>query len=138
MANLIENAQQLAGATRAAATALGLEVFAAGNPGSAVTAIRAPRGMDSGVIVKAFRTQFGSIITNGQGSMKGQIFRVAHLGYFDYTDLFGLIAGLELILHKNNIPVEFGRGVAALQHYYVEATAPKTRNSAEVLEPVTA
>ena len=25
--------------------------------------------------------------------MKGQIFRIAHLGYFDFTDLFGVIAG---------------------------------------------
>jgi len=138
MANLIDNAQQLAGATRAAANALGLEVFAAHNPGSAVTAIRAPHGMDSGVIVKAFRTQFGSILTNGQGSMKGQIFRVAHLGYFDYTDLFGLIAGLELILHNNNIPVKYGTGVAALQEYYVAATERKNGKPAEVLEPVTA
>ena len=136
MANLIENAQQLAGATRRAANALALEVFAADNPGSAVTAIRAPRGMDSGVIVKAFRTQFGSILTNGQGSMKGQIFRVAHLGYLDYTDLFGLIAGLELILHNHDIPVKFGSGVAALQQYYVESMARKPAKPIEVLEPV--
>ena len=137
MANLIENAQQLAGATRNAAVTLGLELFAPRHPGSAVTAIRAPHGMDSGVIVKAFRTQFGSILTNGQGTMKGQIFRVAHLGYFDYTDLFGLIAGLELILHANNFPVKFGSGVAALQEFYVEAQARKAK-PAEVLEPAIA
>ena len=119
--NLVENAQQLACATRRAVSALGLELFAAEHPGSAVTAVRAPKGMDSGVIVKGFRTQFGSIITNGQGSMKGQIFRIAHLGYFDFTDLFGLIAGLELILHANKIPVKFGTGVAALQEFYAAA-----------------
>ena len=44
--------------------------------------------MDSGVIVKEFRSRFGAIIANGQGSMKGQIFRIAHLGYFDFADLF--------------------------------------------------
>lgn len=123
--NLIENAQQLASATRRAVTALDLELFAPEHPGSAVTAVRAPKGMDSGVIVKAFRTQFGSIITNGQGSMKGQIFRVAHLGYFDFTDLFGLIAGLELILHMNDIPVKFGTGVAAVQDFYAAALESK-------------
>jgi aspartate aminotransferase-like enzyme len=127
MANLIENAQQLAGACRAAAQALGLELFAPEHPGGAVTAILAPKGMDSGVIVKGFRTQFGSIITNGQGSMKGRIFRIAHLGYFDYTDLFGLAAGLELILHENNIPVQFGTGVAAVQRFYASARAAKSR-----------
>ncbi len=134
MKNLIENAQQLATACRHAASALGLELFAPEHPGSAVTAIRAPKGMDSGTIVKAFRTQFGSIITNGQGTMKGQIFRVAHLGYFDFTDLFGLIAGLELILHENGVPVKLGSGVAAIQEFYLEARSRKTRE----LEPVLA
>ena len=85
-------------ATRAAAKALGLELFSPGSPGASVTAIRRPKGMDSGVIVKEFRSRFGSIIANGQGSMKGQIFRIAHLGYFDFADLFAMVAELELIL----------------------------------------
>src|SRR5690349_11751885 len=48
MANLIENAQLLARATRAAVEELGLELFAASLPGSSVTAVKAPRGLDSG------------------------------------------------------------------------------------------
>jgi len=123
MAKLIENAQQLARATRAAVEELGLQLFAPGSPGSAVTAVRAPRGMDSGTIVKEFRNRFGTIITNGQGSMKGQIFRIAHLGYFDFVDLFGLIAGLEIILQANGYRVEFGKGVAAVESVYAEVTA---------------
>src|SRR5579885_3782730 len=42
MAKLIENAQLLARATRAAAEALDLELFSAASPGAAVTAITAP------------------------------------------------------------------------------------------------
>ena len=57
--------------------------------------------MDSGVIIKEFRGRFGSVVANGQGSMKGQIFRIAHLGYFDFPELFALIAELELILTAN-------------------------------------
>ena len=121
MANLIENAQLLAQATRAAVAKLGLELFAAGAPGSSVTAIKAPAGMDSGVIVKEFRTRFGSIIANGQGSMKGQIFRIAHLGYFDFADLFAVIAELEIILKANGHPVQYGTGVAAAQEVYARA-----------------
>src|SRR5579863_8093719 len=79
MDKLIENAQQLARATRLACTALGLELFAPDQPSSAVTAVKAPAGLDSGVIVKQFRQRFGSIIANGQGEMKGRIFRIAHL-----------------------------------------------------------
>ena len=120
MANLIENAQLLAAATRAAARELGLELFAPNSPGSSVTAVKAPAGMDSGVIVKEFRNRFGAIIANGQGTMKGQIFRIAHLGYFDFADLFAVVAGLELILHANGHPVEFGKGVAAVQRVYAQ------------------
>lgn len=125
MDKLVENAQLLAHATREAAKALGLELFAPGSPSSAITAIRAPKGMDSGVIVKEFRTRFGSIIANGQGTMKGQIFRIAHLGYFDFADLFAVIAELELILAANGVPVEFGKGVAAVQRVYAEVALPK-------------
>lgn len=124
-ANLIGNAQLLAKATRAAADALGLKLFSANNPGSSVTAVCAPEGMDSSVIVKEFRNRFGAIIANGQGTMKGQIFRIAHLGYFDFADLFAMVAALEIILAANGYPVEFGKGVAAVQNVYAEAALPK-------------
>jgi len=125
MDKLIANAQQLAAATRSAASALGLELFAPASPCAAVTAIQPPKGMDSGVIVKEYRNRFGSIIANGQGSMKGQIFRIAHLGYFDFADLFAVIAELEIILAANGIPVKFGTGVAAVQNAYAEAALAK-------------
>jgi aspartate aminotransferase-like enzyme len=125
MPKLVENAQLLAKATRAAAKALGLELFAPGSPGSSVTAIRAPKGMDSGVIVKGFRNRFGAIIANGQGTMQGQIFRIAHLGYFDFADLFAVVAALEILLVSNGIPVRFGTGVAAVQEVYAEVALEK-------------
>jgi len=120
--NLIANAQLLARATRAAVAALDLDLFAPDSPAASLTAVRAPRGVDSGVIVKEFRNRFGAIIANGQGSMKGQIFRIAHLGYFDFADLFAVIAGLEIILQEAGHPVELGAGVRAVQQVYVEAT----------------
>jgi len=125
MAKLVDNAQQLAYATRMACGALGLELFAAESPGSSVTSIKAPQGMDSGIIVKEFKSRFGSIIANGQGSMKGQIFRIAHLGYFDFPDLFAMVAELELILYANGVPVELGKGVAAVQRVYAERAIAK-------------
>jgi aspartate aminotransferase-like enzyme len=124
MDNLIGNAQLLARATREAMKALGLELFSS-YPGSSVTSVRPPAGMDSGVIIKEFRTRFNAIITNGQGSMKGQIFRLAHLGYFDFHDLFAVVAELELILAAHGHPVRFGSGVAAVQEVYAEAAMLK-------------
>jgi aspartate aminotransferase-like enzyme len=129
MAKLIENAQLLAQATRTAVVRIGLELFAPDSPAASATAVKAPAGMDSGLIVKEFRNRFGAIIANGQGSMKGQIFRIAHLGYFDFADLFAVIAGLEIILNANGFPVNYGTGVAAVQEIY---------ESVAVKQPVTA
>jgi aspartate aminotransferase-like enzyme len=54
--------------------------------------------------------------------MKGRMFRLAHLGYFDFADLFGVVAGLELILRAEGRQVSLGKGVAAVQQVYEEAT----------------
>jgi aspartate aminotransferase-like enzyme len=129
MPNMIENAQLLARATREAAQAIGLEVFAK-RPGSSVTALKSPADLDSKVIVKGFREQFGAVIANGQGTMQGKIFRVAHLGYFDFADMFGIVAGLELILRANGHNVELGKGVAAVQRVYEEAKTHSKKASA--------
>ena len=125
MPKLIANAEQLARATREGCHALGLELFSPENPSASVTAVKAPDGLDSGVIVKEFRQRFGSIIANGQGEMKGRIFRIVHLGYFDVADLFAVIAELELILYANGVPVKLGAGVAAVQRVYAEIAITK-------------
>ncbi len=117
--NLIRNAALHAEATREAAQALGLKLFATCSPANAVTSIRAPEGMDSGLIVKELRSRFGAIISNGQGSMNGQIFRLAHLGYYDALDLFAVIAGLEITLRKLGYTLELGAGVREAQEVYL-------------------
>jgi aspartate aminotransferase-like enzyme len=117
--NLIANAALLAEAARASARALGLKLFAVSNPASAVTAIYAPDGMDSGAIVKEIRNRFGAIITNGQGSMKGKIFRLAHLGYYDFLDLISVVAALEIALVKLGQRVDLGAGVKAAEEVYL-------------------
>jgi len=117
--NLIANAALLAAATREAVGALGLKLFAASSPANAATAVCAPEGMDSGAIIKELRNRFGAIVANGQGSMKGQIFRLAHLGYYDMADLFAIVAALEVALVKLGQKVELGRGVRAAQEAYL-------------------
>jgi aspartate aminotransferase-like enzyme len=117
--NLVGNAALLAEAARASAQALGLKLFAASNPANAVTAIYAPDGMDSGAIVKDIRTRFGAIITNGQGSMKGQIFRLAHLGYYDFLDLISVVTALEIALVKLGHKTDLGAGVKAAEEVYL-------------------
>jgi aspartate aminotransferase-like enzyme len=118
--NVVANAAVLAQATRAAAQALGLNLFACASPANALTAICAPEGMDSGLIVKELRARFGAIVANGQGSMKGGIFRLAHLGYYDALDLFAVIAALEIVCHKLGHKMELGRGMRAAEEVYLQ------------------
>jgi aspartate aminotransferase-like enzyme len=117
--NLIGNAALLAEATREAATALGLTHFATSQPANAVTAINGPAGIGSTKIVKDMRTRFGVILTDGQGTMQGQMFRLAHLGYFDFLDLLSVLGGLEITLQKVGHKVELGSGVRAAQNVYL-------------------
>ncbi|HLW55579.1 MAG TPA: alanine--glyoxylate aminotransferase family protein [Candidatus Angelobacter sp.] len=121
---LIENAETAAAMTRAAAKALGLKLFAASSPGAALTAISSPAGLDSGEIVKAFRNRFGAVIANGQGEMKGQLFRIAHLGYYDYLDTIAAIGALEHVLASLGQDVELGAGLRAAQEVYAGTERP--------------
>jgi len=123
---LILNAEVCAEMTREAALALGLQLFAPDAPAAAVTAVCAPKNVDSGQIVKLFRERFGAVISNGQGDeMKGKIFRLAHLGYFDYLDTIATIAALEQVLAIIRRPshTEFAPGVRAAQEVYARALA---------------
>lgn len=120
-AGLTANAEALGGATRAALAALGLKRFGNGQPSGALTAIEMPAGLDSGLVVKALRQQFGSVVANGQGEMKGQMIRVAHLGYYDFAETLSLIAQLEIVLAQLGKldAAKLGAGVAAAQRYYL-------------------
>jgi aspartate aminotransferase-like enzyme len=58
--------------------------------------------------------------------MKGQLFRIAHLGYYDYLDTIGILAALEHIIAETaGQAVEFGSAVAAAQKVYAQITATK-------------
>jgi aspartate aminotransferase-like enzyme len=74
--------------------------------------------------VKSFRDNFGAVVAAGQGEMKSALFRIAHLGYYDYLDTIGIIAGLEQVMARIR-PVEFGSAVAAAQKIYAERAADK-------------
>ena len=116
---LVDNAQMIASMTRAAMLRMGLTLFSQA-PGAAATAINAPAGVDSGLIVKQLKARFGAIITNGQGEMQGKIFRIAHLGFFDYMDTLALIGALEQVMVKSvpGLGVQFGDGLIAAQEVY--------------------
>jgi aspartate aminotransferase-like enzyme len=78
--------------------------------------------MDSSDVVKALKTRFSLVIANGQGTMKGKIFRVAHLGFFDYLDTVAFLGAMEHIAKDVlGLPVTYGKAVAAAQQVYADA-----------------
>lgn len=116
---LIANAELAAEMTRAGARALGLKLFAPSCPAAALTAIQSLTGIDSGTIIKQFRDRFGAVVANGQGEMKGKLFRIAHLGYYDYLDTVGILAALEQVIASvMRQPVDYGAAVRAAQEVY--------------------
>jgi aspartate aminotransferase-like enzyme len=119
---LVDNAQVNAAATRAGLVALGFTLFAPTAPAAAATAVVVPEGMDSGAVVKALKSKFALVTANGQGEMQGKIFRVAHLGFFDYLDTVAFLGAMEHIAKDTlGLKVEYGQAVAAAQKIYAEA-----------------
>jgi aspartate aminotransferase-like enzyme len=114
---------RLGRAARAGVKALGLELFSPDEDRSAVvTAVRAPEGIDSGAVVQGVRDRFGVTIANGQGDLKGRIFRLGHIGWFDVFDIVTQLAAVELVLADLGAAVE--RGVAATAALEAFAGAP--------------
>jgi aspartate aminotransferase-like enzyme len=51
--------------------------------------------------------------------MKGKIFRIAHLGLFDYMDTISLVGALEHVAKDTlKLPVEYGQALVAAQRVY--------------------
>ncbi len=112
---LVASAELCAASMREAIVAMGLELFAT-SPSAAVTAVKAPEGISATEIVKTFKREFGGVISDGQGEMKGELFRIAHIGYLDYLDCVGIVAGLEQVLLKLRPgSFELGGGLLAAQ-----------------------
>ncbi len=121
---LIDNAQVNAAATRAGLVALGFALFAPTAPAAAATAVAVPEGMNSGEVVKALKARFALVTANGQGEMQGKIFRVAHLGFFDYLDTVAFLGAMEHIAKDTlGLPVEYGQAVVAAQKVFAEAAS---------------
>ena len=68
-------------ASQAAMRALGLPLFAADGYGSpAITAV-APAGLDAEALRKAVKGRYDILLAGGQDHLKGQVFRIGHLGF---------------------------------------------------------
>jgi aspartate aminotransferase-like enzyme len=112
----------LSEATKEGIRALGLDLSGE-HPerGWAVTAIRAPEGIDGDDLVAKVRADHGIILAPGQGPWKGKVFRIGHLGYYDRFDIIRCLAALEMTLGDMGYPVKRGSAVAAAEQVFADA-----------------
>ena len=114
--NIVARHEANGNAVRAAVKAMGLELLAK-VPSNAATAVVTP-GDSAGQITKHIEKRYGVKIAGGQGSLKGKIVRLGHLGYYDETDMYTLVSAFEATLNDLGLVKTFGAGVAALRSSY--------------------
>lgn len=117
----------LAESTRAAVKAMGLELFPKVlDRAYAVTAVKAPEGVGGGEIVRHLNRKYGVILAGGQEQLKGKIFRIGHVGYYNFFDLVVALSALEMTLEELGFSFRLGSGMAAAEKTYLELTAEKS------------
>jgi serine---pyruvate transaminase len=102
---------RLGRACREGMKAMGLELFSPDDDRSAVvTAVKGPPGVDLAEFLLLLRDRLGVQLIGGQGDLKGKIFRVGHIGWFDVFDITTALAAVELGFSELGADLE--RGVA--------------------------
>ena len=86
---------------------------------SSLTAVMVPPGYSADVLRARILEQFDMSLGTGLGKVKGQVFRIGHLGDFNDLSLAGTLSGVELGLAMSEIPHREG-GVSAALRYLAE------------------
>ncbi len=100
--------------------AIGLELFAKQDIGSpAVTAVKAI-GFDADIFRKKVKENFNILLAGGQDHLKGEIFRIGHLGYIHSKDVISVISAIEVTLDSLGLLEDsVGKGIKAAKKYLI-------------------
>jgi aspartate aminotransferase-like enzyme len=111
-----ERHTRLGRAARAGVKAMGLELFSPDDDSSSVVTVgRVPDGVDGTELLRHLRDRHGVTLAPGQGGLKGKIFRIGHIGWFDVFDIAAALAAVELSLTELGADIE--RGVAVTRAF---------------------
>ncbi|MCG3173845.1 MAG: Serine-pyruvate aminotransferase [Myxococcota bacterium] len=114
--NVFARHDRLARACRAGVKGLGLKLFAdEAASSSALTTVVAPEGVDADKIRSHVNKKYGVNFADGQDHLKGKVFRIAHIGYYDRMDVLLALGALEMTLKDLGWNVKLGAGVTAAQ-----------------------
>ena len=121
---VFERHRRLAGATRRAVQAWGLE-FNCRPPehrSASLTAVRAPDGCSADGLRSTILERFDVSLGNGLGKLQDRVFRIGHLGDLNEVTLLGTLAAVEMGLSLVGAPFQRGGVDAAMDHL---AAAPE-------------
>ena len=88
--------------TRNGIKSLGLQIFPCDEryASNTVTAVTIPDGVDATALVGKLRTDHNVIISGGQASLAGRIFRIGHMGRTTESDIQDTLDAIETVLPK--------------------------------------
>ena len=100
MGDVYERHASIGQYTRDGVRSLGLELFARDEryASDTVTAVKIPDGVDAGQLVGRMRTEHGVVLSGGQASLAGKIFRIGHMGKTSERDIDQVVDGLRVVL----------------------------------------
>lgn len=117
MERFVDRHQAIAHACRTGVKALGLELWPVRESIAAAcaTAVKVPDGLSDDALIQTMRRKYGVAISPGYGGLKGQLFRLGHMGPAQVhpTVLAAQLAVLERSLADLGHPVSLGAGVGA-------------------------
>jgi aspartate aminotransferase-like enzyme len=112
---------RMAAAARAGARAMGLGLLA-DQPVNGLTVIKVPDGIDGTAALNRMEKHYGVKLANGQDTLKGKVWRLAHMGWIDQFDVLAGLSALEMVLGEMRFELTPGAGVAAAQRSLVSGS----------------
>ena len=102
MGSVFERHASIGQFTRNGIKSLGLQLFAREESyaSNTVTAVSIPDGVDATALVGKLRTEHDVIVSGGQASLAGQIFRIGHMGKTTENDIQDTLNAIEDVLPK--------------------------------------
>ncbi len=100
--------------------ALGFDLFAKEEVSSnTVTAIKMPEGVTDKEFRGTMRDKYRIELAGGQDHLKGNVFRIGHMGNITNREIITTISALEMTLKELGFDIDMGKGVAATEDTYL-------------------
>jgi len=100
MGSVFERHASIARQTRDGVKGLGLSLFPEdeSTASNTITAVAVPEGVDAAKMLTLMRVEHNVVLSGGQASLSGQIFRIGHLGLTTPEDIQDVIDSLKVVL----------------------------------------